>query len=92
MRARVSYSNTRDIAQMHVRCARETFNVSLAIYKCWECLYVHFPRSGPFENAMPQGSQLSSVRLLQQDPSITVVPADKGNAVVVMDNANELPM
>ena len=50
----VSHSNTRDIAKIHVRCARET-NVTLAIYKCRECLYVHFPRSGPLENAMPQG-------------------------------------
>ncbi len=29
--------------------------------------------------------QLSSVGKLQQDPSITIVPADKGKAVVVMD-------
>ena len=39
---------------MNVRCARKTFNVTLAIYKYWECLYVHFPRSLPLENAMPQ--------------------------------------
>ena len=55
VRAWMSYSNTRDIAKMHVRWARETFDVTLAIYKCWECLYVHFLRSGPLENAMPQG-------------------------------------
>ena len=78
MRARVSYSNTRDIAQLHVCCARETFSVTIAIYKCWECVYVHFPRSGPLENAMPQGSQLSSVRLLQQDPLLLLFQQTRG--------------
>ena len=28
--------------------ARKTFNVSLAIYQCQECLYVHFPFNYPF--------------------------------------------
>ena len=31
--------------------------------------------------------QLAAVRTLQQDPTVTVVPADKGKAVVVMDTA-----
>ena len=29
--------------------------------------------------------QLAAVRTLQQDPTVTVVPADKGKSVVVMD-------
>ena len=45
------------------------------------------------KNSKPQATQsitrqqLATVRTLQQDPTITVVPADKGKAVVVMDTA-----
>ena len=42
------------------------------------------------KNSKPEATQnitrqqLAAVRTLQQDPSVTVVPADKGKAVVVM--------
>ena len=46
-----------------------------------------------FKNSKPEATQnitrqqRAAVRSLQQDPSITVVSADKGKAVVVMDMA-----